>query len=119
MKKLTRALAVAGVLLLGPRATAQEAPPVIGTITNRAGGEIVFTTRSTSKCSKQEARFAYIRDDGGKISLLGCWRIDGEQVFVFWDDGDTYSYPMDAIRFTEEWIRYSEAKDRGRGGPST
>lgn len=119
MKKLTRALAVAGVLLLGPRATAQEVPAVIGTLPNRAGGEIVFTTRVTRSCSKQEAIFAYIRDEGGKISLAGCWRIDGEQVFVFWDDGDVYSYPLNTIRFTEEWIRYSEAKDRGRQGAKT
>ncbi len=41
-------------------------------------------------------------------SLIGCWRLEGETIFVFWDDGDTYSYPLDALRMTDEWLRYLE-----------
>ncbi len=54
--------------------------------------------RSTAKCREQDAVFVYIRDPGGRVSLIGCWRLVGETIFVFWDDGDTYSYPLDALQ---------------------
>ena len=96
-----------------------ERPLIVGHIANQAGGEITLTMRSTAKCREQDAVFVYIRDPGGRVSLIGCWRLVGETIFVFWDDGDTYSYPLDALRMTPEWLRYMEQERAEEKGATT
>lgn len=103
MKKWIIALA-----LLAGASSAAERPLIVGQIANQAGGEITLTMRTTAKCREHQAVFVYVRDSGGRVSLIGCWRLEGETIFVFWDDGDTYSYPLDALRMTDEWLRYME-----------
>lgn len=98
-----------GWLLAGAAVAAElERPAVVGHIANQAGGQITLTMRTSKKCAQQEAVFAYVRDPGGRISLIGCWKMHGEDVFVFWDDGDVFSYPLESVQMTEEWLRYTE-----------
>lgn len=101
MKRYLIALA----LLIGT-VTAAETPPIVGTIANRAGGQIVLTMRSTSDCAKKEAVFVYTRDEGGKVSAVGCWKVDGESIWVFWADGEIYEYPAASIEWSEAWIEH-------------
>jgi len=109
-----------GWLLAGAAVAAElERPLIVGHIANQAGGEITLTMRSTAKCREQDAVFVFVRDPGGRVSLIGCWRLVGETIFVFWDDGDTYSYPLDALRMTPEWLRYMEQERAEEKGATT
>lgn len=114
MKKWIIALA-----LLAGASSAAERPLIVGHIANQAGGEITLTMRTTAKCREHKAVFVYVRDSGGRVSLIGCWRLEGETIFVFWDDGDTYSYPLDALRMTDEWLRYMEQERAEEKGATT
>jgi hypothetical protein len=116
MKTTLRATLAALLLTCAP-ARAAETPAIVGTIANRAGGEIVLTMRATKDCTKQEGVFVYIRNDGGKVSSTGCWRVDDTTIFVFWDDGEVYTYPAEAVRFTEEWLEYEATKNRKPTNP--
>jgi hypothetical protein len=85
-------------------------PPIIGYIKNRAGGQIVL---ATEKCSTEpDLQFAFVKDDGGKLSLTGCWRMIGEDIIIKWSDNDVFSYPVDSIEFTDSFNQWSERNER-------
>lgn len=61
---------------------------------NKAGGEIVITTR---ECPKEKRLLrAYNYESGGKV-MEGCWTVLDERVHVVWSDGTRYTYPLDAF----------------------
>jgi hypothetical protein len=85
-------------------------PPIIGHIRNRAGGQIIL---ASEKCSSdQSLQFAFIKDNGGKLSLTGCWRMIGDDIVIRWSDGDVYSYPVENIEFTDSFNQWSERNER-------
>jgi hypothetical protein len=87
-------------------AVAQSVPTVIGFIPNRASGQITLTSE-TCKGSTDE-RFVFVKDDGGKLSLTGCWKMIDSDVIVRWSDGDVYSYDVGMVVFTpafNEWYK--------------
>lgn len=87
-------------------AVAEEAPTIIGHFKNKASGEITLTTET---CRRDESkRFAFIKNEGGKLSLGGCWVMIDSNVLISWEDGDVYSYPVEAIIFTPEFDEWSE-----------
>ena len=98
---------------IAPRYVSDATPPVIGFIRNRAGGQITLASESCS--AKQGTSFAFIKDDGGKISLTGCWSMVGDDVVIVWSDGDVYSYPITAIQFTPSFDEWYERKNRPKG----
>lgn len=101
---MKRLIAVA--LLLGSAVVAaQGMPTIIGHIKSQARGEITFTTEKGS-CA-DGTNLAYIQRESGEIYLLGCWRKIGPKIFVTWSDGDVFSYDVEFIQFTEEWMNYS------------
>ena len=68
---------------------------------NKAGGEIVITTR---ECPKQKGllRAYYYLPDGRMQE--GCWTVFDERVQVVWFDGTKYTYPLEAF--------YVKSKDK-------
>jgi hypothetical protein len=96
----------AAMLMMGV-AYAQQVPYLMGSVNNRANGQIYFTT---SKTNCGERHFAFIRGDGGEIQLRGCYVLGSEFIVVTWDDGDTYTYDYAALKFTVDMERYLESK---------
>lgn len=107
---MKRSLLLIGFLAAISVAVAADKPTIVGTIANKAGGQIVLAASTTNECSKREMLFAYTRSSGGKVDLTGCWRLDGESVYVFWDDGEVYEYDGLAIRFSDAWVRWMESR---------
>lgn len=61
---------------------------------NKAGGEIIITTRD---CPKQKGLLrAYNYGSGGKL-MEGCWTVLDERVHVIWEDGSRYTYPLESF----------------------
>jgi len=90
--------------LMVSTAWALDWPGVVGTISNKAGGEIVFTGEA---CPTDETRFfVFIRDKGGKVSNTGCWVFRQGAFWVFYGDGDVFNYPYEAIKMTPEFRQY-------------
>lgn len=88
-------------------------PPIIGSIRNRAQGQIVL---ATEKCSTDPSlQFAFVKDDGGRLSLTGCWQMIGEDIVIRWSDGDVFSYPVGSIEFTDSFNQWSERNRRQKG----
>lgn len=100
MKKL-----IAVVLSLCSTVVTAQIPTIIGHVKGKYDSEITFTTEQGT-CA-EGTRLAYIQKSGGEVILLGCWRKVGPKVFVTWSDGDVYTYNVDYIQFTEEWLEYS------------
>ena len=87
MKKIL--LAVLLILSLSVNAA------VVAETINDGGGRIALTD---VKCNSIQGAFiAYSYIANGK-SLMGCWVVETNRVFVKWDDGDLRSYPLDAFR---------------------
>ncbi len=84
---------------------------IIGTLKTQAGGLITFTSVKGSCPDNQLV--AYIRSNGGKVAITGCFSLVDDQLFVLWSDGDLYTYPMDNIEWTPEFL---EDKPTNRGG---
>lgn len=101
MKKLTTIL----ILLASSSAIAQSRPTIIGHINNQDNGQIVFTT-DQGQC-KDGSLLTYIEDEGGKIYTVGCWRKTDNKIFVVWASGDIFSYNIEKMNFTREWMEYS------------
>ena len=101
MKKWLLAL-VPGLVL------AQPIPDIMGYIKNRDNGRIVFTM-VRGACPEGWSA-VYSTADGGKVAVSGCYRLIGEDLMVRWGDGDTYSYPFVDLEFTQEFLRFVEAK---------
>lgn len=81
-----------------------ERPHLVGTIVNRAGGEIVLM--SDPCWTDDTQRFAYIKDDGGRISLTGCWTFIKPNIYVFWNNGAVFQYEFGVLNMTEEYREY-------------
>lgn len=101
VKKIIAILA----LLASGSVLAQQPPTIIGHINNRDNGQIVFTT-DQGQCN-DGTRLAYIEDDGGKIYTVGCWRKTDNKIFVVWSSGEIFSYNIEKMNFTREWMDYS------------
>lgn len=72
---------------------------------NKAGGEIVITTR---ECPKQKGLLrAYNYQQGGHIQE-GCWTVFDEMVQVVWSDGTRYAYPMSSF-----YVKSKDTKGTG------
>lgn len=96
---------------------AQGMPIIVGVIRNRAQGEITFTSETCK--ADPSMSFAFIRDDGGKLSLGGCWKLVGYNVIVKWSDGDIYSYPVENVQFTSEYNEwYEKNRSRNQSNPN-
>lgn len=81
-----------------------KVPTIVGTIVNRANGQIVFTS---NKCPKDESRlFAYVKQDGGRIVATGCWVWEDPKIYVFWDAGEVFEYDFATMELTQEFIDY-------------
>ena len=104
MQTVTKWLAVA--VLMVSTAWAKEPPMLIGTIENKAGGQIMFTSRPCPR--EKDKRFVFIRDQGGQVSAAGCWVYKDRLFWVFWSDGDVFSYDLDAFEPTPDFEAYLE-----------
>ena len=81
-----------------------KVPTIVGTIANRANGQIVLTS---NKCPKDDSRlFAYVKQDGGRIRYTGCWIWEDPKIFVFWDTGDVFEYDFASVELSPEFIEY-------------
>ena len=81
-----------------------EQPPIVGTIANRAGGQIVLMS---NPCPRDKTQlFVYIKEEGGRISETGCWTFKKPNIYVFWDDGEVFQYDFDAMNMTPEYAEY-------------
>lgn len=68
---------------------------VVAEAVNQGGGSIALTD---VKCNSIQGAFiSYTYLSNGK-SLMGCWVVETNRVFIKWDDGDLRSYPLDAFR---------------------
>lgn len=88
-------------VLMVSTAWAKEPPMIFGTIENKAGGHIVFTSRPCPR--DDDKRFVFIRDEGGRVSSTGCWVYKDRIFWVFWADGDVFSYDLDAFDVSPEF----------------
>lgn len=91
----------------------EKPPSVLGWIRNRAQGQIVLAGENCA--AEPTRRFAFIKDDGGRISLTGCWQMIGDDIFINWSDGDVFSYPIASIEFSpafNEWYERNRGKRR-------
>lgn len=89
---------------------AAELPVILGTIPNRDQAKITFTT--TEGNCKDGEKLVYTQADGGKVTLTGCYRIVGDQLFVVWRDGDIYTYDFASLELSGEMQRYIEERKR-------
>lgn len=81
---------------------------IVGYVPNRDNNRITFTNHQ-GKCPDGQ-RLAYTQADGGKITDYGCYALVGDQLMVAWNDGDMYSYSLDALVLSEEFIEYMKKK---------
>ncbi len=106
-----RRAALVAAALMSTSTLAAEEPLVIGWIKNRGDGEIVFLS-TTVNCKTGQR--GYVRDDGGRMALFFCWRLESKMFWVTYDDGDRYSYPLDSINLTPEYMAYLNEKQGDR-----
>jgi hypothetical protein len=76
---------------------------IFGTIRNQDNGQIVFTTRK-GEC-KGDDFFVYTKSGSGEVGGVGCYRMVGDQLMVFWNDNSVYSYDWDRFIFSEEALQ--------------
>jgi hypothetical protein len=100
-KAMKKAMAI---LLTVPAVAAAEMPVIVGTIPNKDNSKITFTTYQ-GECKKGD-RTVYTQNKGGRVTLVGCYRFIGEEMMVFWSDGDVYTYPAAALTLTAEMEAY-------------
>lgn len=87
-------------------AFAQQYPTIIGYITNQLNGRIIFTTEK-GNC-REKSSLVYMTGGGGEILGIGCWYKVDDQLFVNWQKtGDFYSYPIESLIWSDEWLKYS------------
>lgn len=102
--------ALAAAALVSFPATGAEPPLVVGTIANRAGGQITLTSRQGS-CKDNEFT-AYIVDDGGQVALWGCWIWLDTQIFVTYSDKTSYTYHILKVQISEEYKSWANQKGK-------
>lgn len=62
----------------------------LGYLQNKAGGRIVLTDE---KCQDNKSLIVYGTTDEGQ-TLWGCWTYVEPDVFVRWENGKVYAYPV-------------------------
>jgi hypothetical protein len=97
---------IACALLMVGIANAQQAPYIIGSVKNRANGLIQFTSEH-GQCGN-DRWFAFIRGDGGRVEMRGCYIFSQQFIVVTWEEGDVYTYDYDALILTPEMIGFME-----------
>ena len=108
MKKAIMLAVVATASTLLSAKTPLAVPPIIGTIKNSVGGDIVLATAQPKECAKSSRFFAYIRSATGKVTTVGCHSLNNDHILVFWLDGDVYEYPVSDIDFDPAWLEYMQ-----------
>ena len=87
---------------------AAQMPLIIGHIPTQ-GGKIVM---GSEPCDNSSSRYAgYLQNTNGKIVQPLCWEMVDDQIFVAYSDGDLYTYPVGAVRFSaafDEWYKNRE-----------
>ena len=64
----------------------------VATSTNDAGGMMVL---SDVKCNGERDLFvAYSTIPSSSKTLMGCWTMDDNFIFIRWNDGDIRTYPF-------------------------
>lgn len=81
-----------------------QVPEIIATMPNRDNSKISFTSLQWN--CEPDQKLVYAQSDGGKISVLGCYQLIGDQVFVKWSDGDVYTYDVDSLTLTADFQAY-------------
>ncbi len=94
-----KSLWIAAVAALTTVATAQEVT-ILGTMRNKDQGQIVFTLIK-SEC-KDGQHLVYTTGSGGEIGIFGCYAYVNGQMFVLWNDGTMYSYPVDGFELSAD-----------------
>lgn len=92
------------IALLCAPVFAEEVPYILGYVNNKDGGKIVFTS-IVSDC-KDSRKLVFIRDNGGRISLRGCYLSDNTFLVVQWEDGSVYTYDWDGFIVSDEFQKY-------------
>lgn len=105
--------ALGAALLVSIPTTAQEMPLIVGTIPNRADAVITLTLRQGS-CPKNQY-VGYTENDAGRIMFWSCWFFAGGKVFMRYDDGNEYTYPVDSISFTPEFLAWLYPENAKKG----
>jgi hypothetical protein len=95
---------IAALMLIPALATAEQMPLIVGTVPNRDNAKITFTTYQ-GDC-KGNDRVVYTQADGGQVTLTGCYRIVGYNLFVVWSDGDIYTYPWVNLTLSREMDKF-------------
>lgn len=99
-----------GLSVIASISLGQNAPTFIGHLTNKDGGQIIFTNE---QCATDESRrIVFIKQKTGKISLHGCWSLIDSEIFVLWDDGELYSYPVGAVVFNPEYENWYQSRNK-------
>ena len=98
MKKFIAAL----TLIVSSVAFGQPLPTTVGTIPSKGGGHLVFTSVQSDVCKPYQYAM-YIRESTGQVRIWGCYSIEGDQIMVWYLDGDFYSYPFNALTLDPEW----------------
>jgi hypothetical protein len=101
-------LAALALAALSVVANAQGAK-IIGTIPNQDNGHITFT--SVKGSCEDNRLLAYIRAQGGQIEATGCYILVDDQFFVLWATGEVFTYSLDSITFTKEFLNSVKDKD--------
>jgi hypothetical protein len=96
----------AAALMIGV-ANAQQMPYLVGSVNNRANGQIQFTSSQTNCGDKY---FVYIKGDGGRLEGRGCYVFGNQFIVVTWENGDTYTYDYEMLQLTPEMLAFMESK---------
>ena len=87
---------------------ASEPPQIVGHIPMAQGGKLVL---GSTPCSDKSERFeGYLQSANGKILLMLCWvRVESE-LFVVYEDGDRYTYPVAEVQFTKAFREWADKR---------
>lgn len=107
-KQLVQILAI-GLLMPVLAFGQNKQPKIYGTMPNKAGGEIVFTSMK-GKCQPGEF-VVYTKDNGGKVGNAGCYSMLGDQLVVKYSDGDVFSYSFYDLTISDEWMEILNEKN--------
>jgi hypothetical protein len=111
----SKSLFLSGILLLiAPIVSAQTLPDIMGSIERNGGGSILFTTIPGEKCEPGQLT-AYAKEEGGKVIGFGCYMLVGEEFLVKYQDDSVYSYPLSAVKFSEEFLQYLSEVQKNKG----
>ena len=87
---------------------AAQSVMVVGTISNKDNGQIVFTTIK-GKCEGDQ-HLVYSTGNGGEIGIYGCYSHANGQLLVLWGDGSMFSYPLERLEFSADAERVLREK---------